>query len=75
MVANKIGTLSLASAAKKETGVLIVKLFLLQAGGLCGTGYKDNPTKITRNIVMSLAMCLSPSETFLMLCGFSLLHR
>lgn len=30
MVANKIGTLSLASAAKKWTGVLIVKLFIEQ---------------------------------------------
>lgn len=27
-----------------------MKLFLHRAGGLCGTGYKGDPTKITWNI-------------------------
>lgn len=46
-MANKICISSVASAADRG---FVVKLFLHQAGGLCGTGYEDDPRKIIWNI-------------------------
>lgn len=46
-MANKICISSLASAIDRG---LVVKLFLHQAGGLCDTGYENDPIKIIWNI-------------------------